>query len=1689
MLALLLPRVRIRVTLALTITLFLHSWSLLAQTKPQPLHTTLPVVFEANRGQGPAWARYLARTSEGEVSLGADRIEVIQPKSVGGQSFEIRFRGAHPSGYQEESMHGGVANYYYGGSNPRRIEQIPLYRSVRYKDLLPGIDGSFHGHDGRLEYDFELAPHASTDMLQIDLSDDESAIPQEDGSLSIQSGGHSIRLLKPEAFQNFGGQTIRVPVEYRNVGPHSVGFKVDSYDRDQALIIDPVVSYAEIISVNNSSSVSAVAVDASGDLILTGTTFSADFPVINGQPGSPSGSEQVFVTKFDPTGENIIYSTYLPAGFFSTVAAIAVDASGDAFVAGVTGDPGFPVTSHELGACSTFCNAGFVTKLDPSGAVVYSTLLGSGQILPKAITIDASGHALVSGLTTDDTLKTTNAYQAGCFSECAFYAELNSNGTGFVFSSYLGFGTSGWGVALDSTGNIYVAGIADSVYGAVFPLKNELQSANGAYFLSKFAPDGKTLLFSTFLGGYPIPNASDYLAGVAVGPDGTIYLGGSTGSDGFPLTLDAYHHPTGEPSNPRMFAMAINPSLSDLKYSTDLGDGYMTAMQIDSSGDFYAAASTAVEPIQPLNAVTADVTRGGYYLELDPSGSPLQMSTLGGEVVDESPVGLAVDHDGNIYMAGSLGGSNPFVYGCQQNDPILVGSDIYGGQSNGIPSYCAVQNGIFVAKVAPDNKPQISVSQNLPFIHLHNVGSADLNISSITFSGGLEKAAGTCGNKVAAGTTCVLALSDANGKLAQGTYTINSDASPSSQTFTPYLDPKTVGGSVQDYLFVDLSQLNFVPQFAGTKSAPNPMRITNAGITNLTLNAIRATPYLYETNDCPATLAPSAYCTVQVGWDTKYNYQSDAIGIAWDGNAEVDDNFFGSYTISPTSLMLSQTNPMPFGSETQGNPSLYRTITITNVNTSAVASPSVTVSGDSAFSLVGNTCPASLAPQQSCVVGVSMDSSGGIGQHTANVNFSGSLSTAVEVWGVINAQQVITASASQLQWQPVLLGASSEQDVTLTNSSTTVASITKVSAITSDYSETDNCTANPLPAGASCTVHVTFSPQGLGARDDALTVQTDPGAAPLLVYLSGQGQYQLNLSPSLVDFGSGNLVGQSSAAQNLTITNETSASIAYTLTVSGPFTYTGQCPNPLPANGNCTIALTYLPTAVEFDTGILTVTATGSSLSNTSTLIGTSTQGAIMNVGTNLAFPNTVVGQKASSTVSISNTGKQSISNVNLRLNDGDTQDFSVTSGQCSSIPIAGSCTATVSFTPTVQGTRWASLLITSNASNSPRIVSLTGEGLVAVGASLSPQTLSFGNQDTGSQSAASSVTLTNTGTDLLTITGITSSSDFPQTNTCGSSLAASATCQISVQFAPSSAGPETGTLTITDNAGTQTVALSGTGTAPKATVGASVSPQTLSFGNQNIGSQSAASSVTLTNTGTGPLTISGIMSSPDFPQTNTCGSSLAAAASCQISVQFGPSNAGPETGTLTITDNAGTQTVALSGTGTASTITIGATTSGSLTSTVTSGQTASYALAVTGSAGFSGTVTLACSGIPQYGACTLSPTSLQVTPGSSTPFTVTITTQTPASQASEVRQLMPLSMFLLCCVFARRFRKSLVHMVACIFALIVLGGLSGCGGGSSMSTTSASTTNSTPAGTYHLTVTATSGTTQSTQSLTLVVQ
>src|SRR5205814_27421 len=253
-----------------------------------------------------------------------------------------------------------------------------------------------------------------------------------------------------------------------------------------------------------------------------------------------------------------------------------------------------------------------------------------------------------------------------------------------------------------------------------------------------------------------------------------------------------------------------------------------------------------------------------------------------------------------------------------------------------------------------------------------------------------------------------------------------------------------------------------------------------------------------------------------------------------------------------------------------------------------------------------------------------------------------------------------------------------------------------------------------------------------------------------------------------------------------------------------------------------------------------------------------------------------------------------------------------------------GSCIITVTFAPSTIGAMTAAVTISNNDPGSPQqTVNLTGNGINPI-VTLSATSLSFSSQPVSTTSAAQPVTVTNSGTTPLIVSGITTSGDFEQTNNCPvpPTLAVSAACTINVTFTPTAGGTVTGTLTITDNAlsSPQTVSLTGVGVPPAVTLSAT----DLMFGSYAIGVPSSLQTVTVTNNGPGPLAVTKVTTSGAFSQTNNCVGTVAALANCTINVTYTPTASGPQAGFLTITDNAvaSPQTVSLTGTGVSPTAT-----------------------------------------------------------------------------------------------------------------------------------------------------------------------
>jgi hypothetical protein len=460
----------------------------------------------------------------------------------------------------------------------------------------------------------------------------------------------------------------------------------------------------------------------------------------------------------------------------------------------------------------------------------------------------------------------------------------------------------------------------------------------------------------------------------------------------------------------------------------------------------------------------------------------------------------------------------------------------------------------------------------------------------------------------------------------------------------------------------------------------------------------------------------------------------------------------------------------------------------------------------------------------------------------------------------------------------------------------------------------------------------------------------------------------------------------------------------------------------------------------------------------------------------------------------LKNTGDAVLNITGVTIGGANPTDFAQTNACGSTLAAGSSCSISVTFIPASVGSFAATVSIADNATGSPHTVALTGTGTPppAPVASLTPTSLTFSAQS-GASSASQAATLKNTGNAALNITGITlggtNASAFSQTNTCGVSLAAGASCSISITFAPTGVASYAATLSIADNAtgSPQTVTLTGTGTPPPAPA-VSLTPASLTFTAQT-GSTSAAQTATLKNIGNATLNINSITLGgndvSDFAQNNNCGESLAAGASCAITITFTPASAASFAATLSVADNAtgSPHTVSLTGTGTVPPPPTFAISSTTTAQTVQPGGSAQYSITVTPQNGaYSNAVTFAATGIPTGATATFSPASL--TPGSSAATTqLTIQTAAPVTAAGMgsgwpiAASILPLLGLLF---GVRKLRRRWVTLAVLLIASLgALTALTGCGGGFGLKTSTS----------YSITVTGTSGAIQQTTTVQLTVQ
>jgi len=523
-------------------------------------------------------------------------------------------------------------------------------------------------------------------------------------------------------------------------------------------------------------------------------------------------------------------------------------------------------------------------------------------------------------------------------------------------------------------------------------------------------------------------------------------------------------------------------------------------------------------------------------------------------------------------------------------------------------------------------------------------------------------------------------------------------------------------------------------------------------------------------------------------------------------------------TLTPSSLS--------YGTQVINTTSSPKVATFKNTSSSqTITISSIATTGDYAQTNNCPVSPATLAAGASCTINVTFTPTvPGTRNGTLKVtdNAGGSPQTTT-LTGVGLLPVTLTPNPVNFGNEAVGL-TSAPVIVTLTNNQKSVLTITHKAISGSgaaDFAQTNNC-GTSLAAQSSCTFNVTFTPSTTGTFTATLGVQDNAPNSPQSTSLNGTGVVAVTLSPTSLSFGNVAVNG-TSTSQAVTVTNnQTATTTISSITVTTGYTQTNNCPispSTLAGGGSCIINVTFAPSATGSDPGTLTVTDSANNSPQTATLSGVGVVAVTLNP-TSLSFGNVAVnGTSTSQAVTVTNNQSATTTISSIAATSGYTQTNNCPISP-STLAGGGTCTINVSFAPTATGSDPGTLTVTDSANNSPQIATLSGTGVVPV--TLSPTTLNYGYQLTGTTGPAKSVTVTNNQSASTTISSIAVTTGYTQTNNCPispSTLAGGGSCVINVSFAPTATGSDPGTLTVSDSANNspQTASATASGVAANA--------------------------------------------------------------------------------------------------------------------------------------------------------------------------------------------------------------------------------------------------------------------------------
>jgi hypothetical protein len=790
----------------------------------------------------------------------------------------------------------------------------------------------------------------------------------------------------------------------------------------------------------------------------------------------------------------------------------------------------------------------------------------------------------------------------------------------------------------------------------------------------------------------------------------------------------------------------------------------------------------------------------------------------------------------------------------------------------------------------------------------------------------------------------------------------------------------------------------------------------------------------------------------------------------------------------------AQPTSVTFAQQSVGTTSHSQTITLTNTGGIALVVSSISASAN--FAEADNCAGSVVDAGASCAIQVSFTpgQAGSIsGQITINANISGGQIT-IPLAGTGSAAGLVTASPGNLDFGHVPVGTTSTAlPITVENAGGALIPISEIT-VTPPFAVATNACGPAIAANSECALSLTFAPTQAGFASGTLTLADSAGTQT--VALSGTGATLATdlLSSTSVSFPA-TIAGQLSSPQIVTLTNNGDLSLtSIVLTASAGFQVSSTCGTMLAAHSSCAVNVVFAPSAAGSLNGTLHVS--DAIQTQAVALSGTALQPpAISASPLQLPFPAEPIGQASSPlTLTISNTGGAPMSNVGFQISGQSAANFSWTASTCAVTLNNGSnCAVQVIFTPAAAGPSSATLVISSSTQGvTPVQVPLSGIGQSPSGISIVPSQMTFTQSVIGQAATPQTARITNTSSVAASNIALTTTAPFSLAqNTCSSTLAAGASCTAGVVFTPAGNGVVNSALTVSSSsfANAASAVLTGIGGAAGSIL---VQPPSLNFPITGVGKTSAPQTITFTNNGQLDLGSLYLFTSGGFQvASNTCGASLPIGASCTVQIEFAPTTAGQQTGNFIVSSAAlptNTQ-VSLSGMGFDFSIAA----QGQSSLTVASGQTASYAIAFAPMSGSSGTFTFSCSSLPANSVCSINPASETVTANTSGSVTVQIATGAASSaqiiptNGLHFRGTLFLAFGALVLPLAiRRKQHRLLFMLLLLAAIAGITSCAGAGGGGGGS--APSNPHNTPAGTYSVVVTATSGGVSHNISLTLTV-